>query len=324
MKTTSSRSSQFSAIALGQYVGIDVSKRCLDVCEGEQGAEWQVGNDEKGINRLVERMKEIRPVLIVLESTGGLEWAAMTELYSAGLAVALVNPGRVKEFAKSLGLLAKTDKLDARLLARFGEAVKPNVTRLPDEQEQHLMGLVTRRRQLLEMQVAEKNRLHSARMSSRANLEEHIVWLHEALAKLDQEIQAYVRQSKLWKGKAERMQSVPGVGPVTANTILAELPELGLLDRKQIAALVGVAPFNNDSGPRHGKRRVKGGRASVRNVLYMAALSASKYNPVLKAFYQQMIQRGKEKKVALIACMRKLLTFLNAIIRDSESWEPGF
>jgi transposase len=306
------------------FVGIDVSKGRLDVCEGGEGEAWAIGNDEKGIARLVERMKAVQPTLIVLESTGGLEWAAMTELYSAGLAVALVNPGRVKEFAKSIGLLAKTDKLDARLLARFAEAVKPKATRLPDEQEQHLMGLVSRRRQLLEMLVAEQNRLNSARLSSRQNLEEHIVWLQKALADLDKEIQKYVRQSELWKDKAERMQSVPGVGPVTSSTLLAELPELGQLDRKQIAALVGVAPFNNDSGPRRGKRRVKGGRSGVRNVLYMAALSASRYNPVLRAFYQQMIQRGKEKKVALTACMRKLLTFLNAMIRDSKSWTPVF
>ena len=305
------------------YVGIDVSKGRLDVAIGVEGEAWAVDNDEKGIAKLVGRMEEIQPELIVLETTGGLEWAAMTELYSAGLAVALVNPGRVKEFAKSIGLLAKTDKLDARLLARFAEAVKPNATRLPDEQEQHLMGLVSRRRQLLEMLVAEQNRLNSARLSSRQNLEEHIAWLQKALNDLDKEIQKYVRQSELWKDKAERMQSVPGVGPVTSSTLLAELPELGQLDRKQIAALVGVAPFNNDSGPRRGKRRVKGGRSSVRQVLYMAALSGTRYNPVLCAFYQQMIRRGKEKKVALTACMRKLLTFLNAMIRDSRAWTPS-
>lgn len=307
---------------LAQYVGIDVSKGQLDVAIGAEGEAWVVGNNKKGIAQLVERMQVVQPVLIVLESTGGLEWAAMTELYSTGLSVALVNPGRVKEFAKSIGLLAKTDKLDARLLARFAEAVKPNATRLPDEQEQLLMGLVSRRRQLLEMLVAEQNRLNTARLSSRANLEEHIAWLQKALSELDKQIQTYVRQSELWKDKAERMQSVPGVGPVTSSTLLAELPELGLLDRKQIAALVGVAPFNNDSGPRRGKRRVKGGRSTVRQVLYMAALSASIHNPVLHAFYQQMIQRGKEKKVALTACMRKLLTFLNAMIRDSKSWSP--
>lgn len=306
-----------------QYVGIDVSKGRLDVAIGAEGEAWAVGNDEKGIAQLVERMQVVQPVLIVLESTGGLEWAAMTEMYSAGLGVALVNPGRVKEFARSIGLLAKTDKLDARLLARFAEAVKPNATRLPDEQEQHLMGLVSRRRQLLEMQVAEQNRLNTARLSSRANLEEHIAWLQKAIADLDKEIQKYVRQSELWKDKAERLQSVPGVGPVTASTLLAELPELGLLDRKRIAALVGVAPFNNDSGPRRGKRRVKGGRSTVRQVLYMAALSASIHNPVLHAFYQQMIRRGKEKKVALTACMRKLLTFLNAMMRDAKSWSPS-
>jgi len=306
-----------------KYVGIDVSKGRLDVAIGEQGEYWDVANDEKGILKLVERLKLVEPALIVLESTGGLEIGALTGLYSAGLKVALVNPGRVREFARSLGLLAKTDKLDARLLARFGEAVKPSETRLPDEQEQHLAGLVGRRRQLLEILVAEQNRLHSTQPSLKGNVEEHIRWLQDALAKLDQEIQEYVRQSELWKSKSNLMRSVPGVGPVTASTLLGELPELGQLDRKKIAALVGVAPFNNDSGYRRGKRRIKGGRSSVRNVLYMAALSASKYNPILRAFYQQMIKRGKEKKVALTACMRKLLTFLNAIIRDSVPWKSA-
>jgi transposase len=307
---------------LVQYVGIDVSKGRLDVAIGEQGEYWDVGNDEKGISQLVEQLKAIKPALIVLESTGGLEVSVMTALYTAGLPVALVNPGRVREFAKSIGLLAKTDKLDAHLLARFAEAVKPSMTHLPDEQEQHLVGLVTRRRQLLEMLIAEQNRLNSVRPSLRKNLEEHIAWLKEALVNIDREIQEYVRQSEIWKDKADLMRSVPGVGPVTSSTLLAELPELGQLDRKKIAALVGVAPFNNDSGHRRGKRRIKGGRSSVRHVLYMAALSAAKHNPVLRDFYQAMIKRGKEKKVALTACMRKLLTFLNAILRDSVPWKP--
>jgi transposase len=305
------------------YVGIDVSKGRLDVAIGEQGQFWNVANDEKGIAQLVERMKEVHPELIVLESTGGLELPVMAELYACKIPVALVNPGRVREFARSIGLLAKTDKLDARLLARFAEAVRPQVTHLPDEQEQHLIALVTRRRQLIEMLVAEQNRLNTVRLSMRENLEEHITWLRQALKDLDQEIQEFIQQSPVWKDKQDLLQSVPGVGPVTACTLLAELPELGSLDRKRIAALVGVAPFNDDSGHRRGKRRVKGGRSSVRNVLYMAALSASKFNPILNHFYQSMIKRGKEKKVALIACMRKLLTFLNAILRDQKQWNPS-
>ena len=305
------------------YVGIDVSKGRLDVAIGEQGQFWNVANDEKGIAQLVERMKEVHPALIVLESTGGLELPVMAELYACKIPVALVNPGRVREFARSIGLLAKTDKLDARLLARFAEAVRPPVTHLPDEQEQHLIALVTRRRQLIEMLVAEQNRLNTVRVSLRDNLEEHITWLRQALKDLDQEIQEFIQQSPIWKDKQDLLQSVPGVGPVTACSLLAELPELGTLDRKRIAALVGVAPFNDDSGHRRGKRRVKGGRSSVRNVLYMAALSASKFNPILNRFYQSMIKRGKEKKVALIACMRKLLTFLNAILRDQKQWNPS-
>ena len=305
------------------YVGIDVSKGRLDVAIGEQGEFWNVANDEKGIAKLVERMKEVRPELIVLESTGGLELPVMGELYACKIPVALVNPGRVREFARSIGLLAKTDKLDARLLARFAEAVKPPVTHLPDEQEQHLIALVTRRRQLIEMLVAEKNRLNTVRLSLRENLEEHITWLHKALKGLDREIQEFIHQSPAWNDKQDLLQSVPGVGPVTASTLLAELPELGKLDRKKIAALVGVAPFNDDSGHRRGKRRVKGGRGSVRNVLYMAALSTSRFNPILRPFYERMLQRGKEKKVALTACMRKLLTFLNAILRDQKRWNPS-
>lgn len=305
------------------YVGIDVSKGRLDVAIGEQGEFWNVANDEKGIAELVARMKEVHAELIVLESTGGLEIPAMTELYANKIPVALVNPGRVREFARSIGLLAKTDKLDAHLLARFAEAVRPPLTHLPDEQEQHLIALVTRRRQLIEMLVAEQNRLNTVRLSLRQNLEEHITWLRQALKELDQEIQEFIDQSPLWKGKEELLQSVPGVGPVTAATLLAELPELGTLDRKKIAALIGVAPFNDDSGHRRGKRRVKGGRSSVRNVLYMAALVAARFNPILSSFYKRLIQRGKEKKVALTACMRKLLTFLNAMIRDQHRWNPS-
>lgn len=305
------------------YVGIDVSKGRLDVAIGEQGEFWNVVNDEKGIAKLVDRMKAEQPELVVLESTGGLELPVMTELYASKVRVALVNPGRVREFARSIGLLAKTDKLDARLLARFAEAVKPAVTRMPDEQEQHLIALVTRRRQLIEMLVAEENRLITVRLSLRENLEEHITWLRQALKDLNREIREFIRQSPIWKDKEALLQSVPGVGPVTASTLLAELPELGKLDRKRIAALVGVAPFNDDSGHRRGKRKIKGGRSSVRNVLYMAALSSSRFNPILRPFYKRMIQRGKLKKVALTACMRKLLTFLNAILRDQQRWNPS-
>jgi len=305
------------------YVGIDVSKGRLDVAIGEQGEFWNVVNDEKGIAKLVDRMKAEQPELVVLESTGGLELPVMTELYASKVRVALVNPGRVREFARSIGLLAKTDKLDARLLARFAEAVKPAVTRMPDEQEQHLIALVTRRRRLIEMLVAEENRLITVRLSLRENLEEHITWLRQALKDLNREMREFIRQFPIWKDKEDLLQSVPGVGPVTASTLLAELPELGTLDRKRIAALVGVAPFNDDSGHRRGKRKIKGGRSSVRNVLYMAALSSSRFNPILRPFYKRMIQRGKLKKVALTACMRKLLTFLNAIIRDQKRWNPS-
>lgn len=306
-----------------EYVGIDVSKGRLDVAVGAKGEEWEVPNDEKGIAKLVERLAGMETSLIVVESTGGLEMAVVTELHRAGMKVALVNPGRVREFAKSLGLLAKTDKIDASLLARFAEATKPAEVHPASEEEQYLAGLLGRRRQLLEILIGEQNRLSSTQAKLKANVEEHIQWLRARIEELDEEIQENVRQREEWKEKSDRLRSVPGVGPVTATTLLGELRELGQLDRKKIAALVGVAPFNNDSGRHRGKRRVKGGRSSVRNVLYMAALSASKYNPVLSAFYQQMLKRGKEKKVALIACMRKLLTILNAIIRDSSAWNSS-
>jgi transposase len=308
----------------GIYVGIDVGKERLDVAIiGAQDECWSVANDAQGIGLLVERMKAFQPELVVVESTGGLEIPTLAELCAHEVSVALVNPGRVREFAKSIGLLAKSDKLDARLLGRFAKAVKPAVTHLPDEQQQHLMALVTRRRQLIEMLVAEENRLNSMRPSLRESVVDHITWLHQAQIELDQEIHKFIHQSPLWKSKEDLLCSVPGVGLVTASTLLAELPELGTLDRKKIAALVGVAPFNDDSGHRRGKRRVKGGRSSVRNVLYMAALVASRFNPILSSFYKRMVQRGKVKKVALTACMRKLLTFLNAIIRDQQRWNPS-
>ena len=302
------------------FVGIDVSKGRLDVAAGEKGEFWNEPNDEKGIPRLVERLKKINPTLIVLESTGGLERAVMIELIRAGLAVAMVNPGRVREYAKSIGQLAKTDKLDARLLARFGAAVQPAVTQLPNEAEEHLSALLARRKQLLEMLVAEENRLSSTARTMNANIEKHITWLKKELGDLNKEIDEFNRQDPELKEKNELMQSVKGVGPITASTLAADLPELGHLNKKKIAALVGVAPFNQDSGRMRGKRRIKGGRSSVRQVLYMAAIAATRFNPVIKAFYQSLLLRGKVKKVAIVACMHKLLVILNAMLRTKQPW----
>lgn len=303
-----------------EFVGIDVSKARLDIAVHQTGDFWQEAHNQKGIQQLIARFQMVAPVLIVVEATGGLETRLVAELYGAGLPVALVNPARVREFARSLGVLAKTDKLDAHLLARFAQAVQPAVTRLPTEQEAQLAALVTRRRQINEMLTAEKNRRSAATSRLRPRLDKHIAWLEVELQELNRELDDFIQQTPLFGQKEEILRSTPGVGPVTAATILAELPELGHLDHKQIAALVGVAPFNNDSGPRRGKRRIKGGRVAVRCVLYMAALSAVKYNPVIKPFYERLLQRGKAPKVALTACMRKLLTILNAMLRDMRPW----
>ena len=302
--------------SISKYVGIDVSKARLDIFVSGDNEIWATSNDEEGFQSILERLHPITPALIVVESTGGLEISLLVALYTAGLPVALVNPGRVREFAKSTGLLAKTDKLDARLLARFAEAVKPPLTQLPSEAEQLLSDLMGRRCQLIEMLTAEKNRLGTVRKPARPRIEKHIAWLEDELVGINQEINQFIQQSPSFKQKDNILRSTPGVGSVTAAILISDLPELGKLDRKEIASLVGVAPFNNDSGRHRGKRRIKGGRESVRRVLYMAALTAARCNPMIKSFYERLLKMGKEKKVALIACMRKLLTILNAMVRD--------
>jgi transposase len=302
--------------SISKYVGIDVSKARLDIFVSGDNEIWATSNDEEGFQFILERLHPITPALIVVESTGGLEISLLVALYTAGLPVALVNPGRVREFAKSTGLLAKTDKLDARLLARFAEAVKPPLTQLPSEAEQLLSDLMGRRCQLIEMLTAEKNRLGTVRKPARPRIEKHIAWLEDELVGINQEINQFIQQSPSFKQKDNILRSTPGVGSVTAAILISDLPELGKLDRKEIASLVGVAPFNNDSGRHRGKRRIKGGRESVRRVLYMAALTAARCNPMIKSFYERLLKMGKEKKVALIACMRKLLTILNAMVRD--------
>lgn len=302
------------------YVGIDVSKKQLDTAVDQEGDFWQSTNDKKGIGMTVAKLKELQPTLIVVESTGGLEIRLLTALYEAKLPFCRVHPGRVREFARSTGLLAKTDRLDARLLARFAEAVKPPVTSLPSEDEQHLSALLTRRRQVVEMLTSEKNRLGTAPESTQERISDHIVWLQEERGELDKEIDKFINQTPIFRQKQEILQSTPGIGVVTSAILIADLPELGQLSRQKVAALVGVAPFNNDSGPRRGRRRVKGGRVAIRSTLYMATLSSIQYNPIIQSFYQRLVKRGKEKMVAIVACMRKLLTILNAMIRDNNVW----
>jgi len=304
------------------FVGIDVSKAQLDVAVWDSSGTWQVANDEKGISALVNRLKELSPTLIVVEATGGLEVPAVAEMAFAGLPVAVVNPKRTRDFARSTGQLAKTDVLDARVLAHFAQAVRPQVRSLRTEEQEQLAGLVTRRRQEIDMITSEKNRRCSTRPRLRERLDKHIEWLDGELKALDEEIAQFIKGSPLWKEKEELLRSVPGVGPVTAATMLAQLPELGTLNRQKIAALVGVAPVNKDSGKKRGKRRVFGGRAPVRSTLYMATLSATKFNPIIRSFYERLLKRGKEKKVALTACMRKLLVILNSIIRHRQPWQP--
>lgn len=305
------------------YVGIDVSKHELDISMGAAGEFWTATNDAAGIGCTVARLKQYQPTLIVVESTGGLERPLVAEVYAAGLPIAIAHPGRVRQFAKSVGLLAKTDKLDARVLARFAAAVRPTPTRLPTTAEEQLSALLTRRRQVVEMTVAETNRLSSTHSTLQPRVRQHLAWLDEELAALNQEIDDFIQKTPEFKAKEELLRSTPGVGPVTSAILLADLPELGQLSRQKIAALVGVAPFNNDSGPRRGKRRVAGGRMAVRNVLYMATVAAVRFNPVIKAFYDRLLKQGKEKKVALVACMRKLLTILNAMMRTSQPWKPA-
>ena len=302
------------------FIGMDVARDRLEVATRPAGESWPIANDAAGIAELVVRLRDLGPALIVLEATGGLELPLLAALGSAGLPVVAVNPRQVRDFAKALGKLAKTDAIDAQVLAHFAEAVRPAVRPLPDAATQALAALVTRRRQLVEMLVAEDNRRRSAPVAIRADIQAHLVWLRKRLKDLDQELGQVLRSTPLWREREDVLRSVPGIGPTVTATLLAELPELGTLGRKQIAALVGVAPLNRDSGTLRGKRSVWGGRATVRAALYMATLVATRHNPVIRALYARLLAAGKLKKVALTACMRKLLTLLNALVKHRTRW----
>lgn len=304
-------------------VGIDVAKANLDVAERPETAPMRLPNDELGITALVERLTAAPPTLIVLEATGGLEGPVVAALTAAGLAVAVVNPRQVRDFAKAVGHLAKTDALDAQVLAHFAEAIRPTPRPLPEAERQALAALLTRRRQIVAMLVAEQQRLGTTAMALRPRIEAHIAWLRQERDDLDRELKHQVRQSPAWRADDDLLQSVPGVGPVLATTLIADLPELGRLDRKQIAALVGVAPFTCESGILRGRRIIWGGRAQVRAALWMGTLVAVQHNPVIRAFYARLLAAGKPKKVALTACMHKLLTILNALLRQRTAWNPG-
>lgn len=305
------------------FIGIDVSKARLDIAMRPLGEKESVSNDQAGIEALVKRLGKIQPALIVLEATGGVERCVTCALASAELPVVVVNPRQVRDFAKATGQLAKTDSIDALVLARFAEAVRPALRPLPDEITLELRALIARRRQITEMIVAERNRLSAASKSVRKRIDAHLRWLETELDRADKDLDHSIRQSPIWRENEDLLRSVPGIGPVISRTLLAGLPELGQLNRKQIAALVGIAPLNRDSGTLRGRRSIWGGRATVRAALYMAALVASRRNAAIRAFYKRLRNTGKAPKVALVACMRKLLTILNAMIKHKTRWSEN-
>ena len=304
------------------FIGIDVSKQQLEVAAHESDYHFRCPNKAKAFGELIAELVTLRPALIVLEATGGLETPVVIALHAAGLPVVVVNPRQVRDFAKALGQLAKTDRLDARVLAHFAAAIKPPPRPIKSKDERELDALTRRRGQLIEMLTDEKNRRGSAASDTvRDKIKEHIDWLEECIAELDKQLKSLLKSSTSWQAKDNILQSVPGIGPVTSFSMIADLPELGTLNRQQISKLVGVAPLNRDSGQQRGSRHIYGGRARLRSVLYMAALTAARHNPVIKEFYERLCANQKPFKVAITACMRKLLVIINVMVRDSTCWK---
>ena len=303
-------------------VGIDVSKSKVDVAVAGNGTVREWRNDEQGRQVLSGWLSEPGVELVVMEASGGVEAALVSELVEQAIPVAVVNPTRVRAFARAEGQLAKTDRIDAQVIARFGTTMKPRAKAIRDQAQLALSQQVTRRRQMVQMVTAEKNRAQTALGAMKEQIERHIAWLQSEIEQLEHDINQAIMADPAWQETSERLQSMPGVGAVTAATLVAELPELGRLNRQKIAALVGLAPFNHDSGKRRGQRRIFGGRASVRTVLYMAALSAIRCNPVIRTFYQRLVANGKVKKVAITACMRKILVILNTMLKTGQAWHP--
>lgn len=306
------------------FVGIDVSKDQLDIAVHPTGARWQVANDPDGVAKLVQRLTELAPQLIVMEATGGYERLALLCLGAAHLPVVAVNPRRIRYYARALGKLAKTDRIDAATIAHFASAMRPEVRPLPDEAQQLLAATLTRRQQLVGMRTAETNRLGTAHAAMRPGIEGHIAWLQEQIAAVEAELEQQAAQHATWREDRKLLESFKGIGTVSSLMLLADLPELGHLDRQQIAVLAGVAPLNNDSGRKRGKRTIWGGRARIRAVLHMAALAAVRTNPVIRAFYQRLMGAGKLHKVAMVACIHKMLTILNAMMKSRTPWEPDY
>jgi len=306
----------------GTFFGIDVSKTALDLAQWGKKEVVRYENDALGIAAMVAVMlSETAVTLIAVEASGGFEQTMVTELAAVSLPIVVINPTRVRNFARAKGQLAKTDQIDARVIADFAQTIRPEVRPLGTDDQRMIKALVTRRRQLIDMQTAEKNRRTSINPALLPRLEKHLAWFKSELAEIEQELNDWINKNVQWRETRRSMESVPGVGTVTSFTLLAELPELGTLSRQKIAALVGLAPFNRDSGRFRGRRHIFGGRSDVRSVLYMAALSGIRHNPVLKAFYERLMAKGKLFKVAITACMRKLLTILNAIVRDGSTWQ---
>jgi len=304
------------------YVGLDIAKAHIDLAVRPHGTPQRVTHDEAGLATLITHLQTLGPTLVVLEATGGYEADVVSTITLAGFAVALVNPRQVRDFAKAVGHLAKTDTLDAHVLALFAERVQPEPRPLPDAAQRELIALVTRRRQLVEMLTAERNRVALARGAVKRDLHDHIHWLERRIRDTDRDLKTLIQQSPLWRAQDNLLRSVPGVGPITAAVLIADLPELGHLSRRQLAALVGVAPLNRDSGTSRGPRAIWGGRAPVRGSLYMATLAGIRFNPVLRAFYRRLRALGKPHRVAIVAGMRKLLTILNAMMKTQRPWQP--
>lgn len=305
----------------GQWVGIDISKANLDVYLRPIGKTFQVANKETAISGLIEELQTYSLNLIVLEATGGLETEILIQLQAAQLPVALINPRQGRDFAKATGKLAKTDAIDAQVLAHFGEALKPQVVAMESDSARQLKELISRRRQVVEIQTAEKNRRDRARGQALADIEQHLDYLEQSLKKLNQEIEELTQSNQEWIEKVNLLKTIPGIGQVISTTLVSYLPELGQLTAKQISRLVGVAPINHDSGQHKGKRMINGGRAPVRASLYMGAVVAIRHNPIIKDFYERLLSRGKPKKLAITACVRKMLVILNAMVRDQKPWQ---
>jgi len=305
------------------FAGIDVSKDTLDVHIAPSGVSLHETYDEEGIEKIIEALKAARPTLIVLEATGGLEVRLACELSAAGLTVAIINPRQARDFAKATGRLAKTDRVDAAMLADFAKAIRPEARPLKDADARALEDMVNRRRQLIAMRVQEMLRLNTAESKAlQKSLKTHIAWLEKQIAAVDNNLNTQLRASDVWRAKDDVLKGIPGIGAITSLTLLSKCPELGRLNRREIAALVGVAPLANDSGKHRGKRSIWGGRAEVRAVLYMAVLSAMRFNPDIKAFAERLKAKGKAAKVVIVACMRKLLTIMNAMLKNMQPWAP--